>query len=345
MSAPPSPEPRPLYDVIYDVLREHLVDRSFPPGLIFRETVVARAFGSSRIPAAAALQRLKSEGLLRSFGGRGLLAAGAETTGLVRKELVHAGLRLPAAILGDLEIRNHHERIYPQIEHTIAAALAHGRFLVNETALAEHYGVSRTVAHEVLTRLERSGLIAQEGNQRWYAGPLTVDKLHDHFEMRWLLEPVALGQSMDALDPKVVIERRAHVEKAMEQKYTALRLEKLETELHVQTVLTRANAQMVASIRRSQLLLIPTHSTFAAEPHVEELRRMLEEHRAIYDLILAGNKDAAMRSLESHVKSALAPNVERLRHIGTLPESLLPPFLLPVAPQSLPGSVLSRKRP
>jgi DNA-binding GntR family transcriptional regulator len=344
MSAPPSPEPRPLYDVIYDVLREHLVDRSFSPGLVFRETVVARAFGSSRIPAAAALQRLKAEGLLRSFDGRGLLAAGGETGELVRKELVQAGLRLPASVVGDLEIRNHHERIYPQIEHTIAAALAHGRFLVNETALAEHYGVSRTVAHEVLTRLERSGLIAQEGNQRWYAGPLTVDKLHDHFEMRWLLEPVALGQSMDALDPAVIVERRANVEKAMGKKYTALRLEKLETELHVQTVLTRANAQMVESIRRSQLPLIPTHSTFAADPHVEELRRMLEDHHAIYELILAGNRKAAMRSLEAHVKRALEPNIERLRHIGTLPESQRPPFLLPVDSQSLSGNQ-RRKRP
>jgi DNA-binding GntR family transcriptional regulator len=115
--------------------------------------------------------------------------------------------------------------------------------------------------------------------------------------------------------------------------------------LHVQTVLARANAQMVESIRRSQLPLIPTHSTFAAEPHVQELRRTLEEHLTIYDLILAGDKKAAMRSRESHVKSALAPNVERLRHIGTLPEPLRPPFLLPVQPQSLPGNPLSRKGP
>ena len=60
------------------MLREHLVDASLPPGLVFGETAVARAFGSSRIPAAAALQRLKSEGLLKSFDGRGLIAAGAD---------------------------------------------------------------------------------------------------------------------------------------------------------------------------------------------------------------------------------------------------------------------------
>ena len=320
-------EPRPLYQLIYDVLRTHLIDESFPRGLVFGEATVARAFGSSRIPAAAALQRLKSEGLLRSFDGRGLLAANANRDVLVRKELVDAGLRLPNTVASSLEVRNHHGRIYPQVEHTIAAALAHGRFLVNETALAEHYGVSRTVAHEVLTRLERNGLIVQEGNQRWYAGPLSVQRLRDHFEMRWLLEPVALGQSMEALDSKVVAQRRAHVEKTLDQNFTALRLEKLEVELHVLTVLADANAQMVDSIRRNQIPVIPTHSTFASQAHIEELGRTLEEHLEIYDLIVQGRKKAAMKALENHVRRALEPNIERLRRLAPLPDSLTPSFL------------------
>ncbi len=82
---------------------------------------------------------------------------------------------------------------------------------------------------------------------------------------------VALTQSMDSLDPELVRKRRMHLEKSMTQKLTPLRLEGLETELHVQTVLAKANAQMIETIRRSQLLVIPTHSTFAAQPHVEEL--------------------------------------------------------------------------
>src|SRR5882757_4707454 len=137
--ASPQPESRPLYELIYDVLREHLVEASLPPGLVFGETTVARAFGSSRIPAAAALQRLKSEGLLKSFDGRGLIAAAADPDELVRSELVEAGLRLPTAVASG---RNHHGRIYPLVEHTIAASLSYGKFLVNESALAEHYGVS-----------------------------------------------------------------------------------------------------------------------------------------------------------------------------------------------------------
>jgi DNA-binding GntR family transcriptional regulator len=323
------PEAQPLYELIYGVLKEQLDEGVFPPGLVFGEAVVARAFGSSRIPAAAALIRLKAEGRLKSFSGRGLVAPRADTKVLVRAELVEAGLRLPATVASSLEVRNHHGRIYPQVEHTIAVALPHGRFQVNESALAEHYGVSRTVAHEVLTRLARSGLIAQEGNQRWYAGPLSVERLREHFEMRWLLEPAALGQSMDALDPNAVMKRRANVVGAMTRALTPLRLERLETELHVHTVLQRANAQMVESIRRNQLLVIPTHSMFASQPHIEELGRTLDEHVEIYDLVLAGRKKAAMGELERHIRQAVAPNIARLEQIKPMPDSRRPSFLFP----------------
>jgi DNA-binding GntR family transcriptional regulator len=86
---------RPLYEIIYGVLREHLIDGRFPPGLVLGEAGVARAFKSSRIPAASALQRLRDEGLIKKFGGRGYLAVDTDTRAIVRRELRDAGLRLP----------------------------------------------------------------------------------------------------------------------------------------------------------------------------------------------------------------------------------------------------------
>ena len=142
----------PLYEVIYAVHREHIEDGSFPPGLALGESTVARAFQASRVPAAAALQRLSREGLLRDFEGRGYLT-GTGDAGPLRLELNDAGLKLPPEIATDLKVRNRRGRLYPAVEHVIAGALPFGRFLVNESALAEHHRVSRTVAHEVQTRL------------------------------------------------------------------------------------------------------------------------------------------------------------------------------------------------
>ena len=48
LSAPAGP--KPLYEIIYAVLRDHLLNNSFPPGLVLGEAVVARAFGPAAFP-------------------------------------------------------------------------------------------------------------------------------------------------------------------------------------------------------------------------------------------------------------------------------------------------------
>jgi DNA-binding GntR family transcriptional regulator len=312
------------------VLREHLLDLSFPLGLVLGEAGVARAFKSSRIPAAAALQRLYDEGLIKRFDGRSFLTAEADPETIVRLELVDAGLRLPEAGTGSLKMPNHQARIYPLVEHAVAESLSYGRFLVNESALAEHFGVSRTVAHEVLTRLERTGLIEKVMNQRWYAGPLTIDRLREHFEMRWLLEPPALGQAMETLSPAALRVKRERVKKAQYHHNAPRRLERLEVDLHGEVVLSCANRQLRDAIQRNALPLFATHSTFALIQDDEEIETMLAEHLGIYDYVLAGEKQAAMSALEAHVRRSLEPNIERLKRIGLMPHALRPPFLIPV---------------
>jgi DNA-binding GntR family transcriptional regulator len=329
-ASPPPTDSRPLYEIIYAVLREHLLDGSFPTGLVLGEAGVARAFKSSRIPAAAALQRLSDEGLIKRFEGRGYLAVDTKPPTIVRRELVDAGLRLPATESGSLKTLNHQARIYPLVEHAVAALLSYGRFLVNESAVAEHFVVSRTVAHEVLTRLERTGLIEKDTNQRWYAGPLTVDRLREHFEMRWLLEPEALGQAMETLSPADLRTKRGRVEKAQHHHNAPARLERLEVDLHGEVVLSCANRQLRDAIRRNALPLFATHSTFALIQENEEIETMLAEHRAVYDFLLARDRLAAVAALKAHIRRSLEPNIERLKRIGSLPESLRPPFLIQV---------------
>lgn len=315
----------PLYDQIYGVLREHIVDGSFPPGLVLGEAIVARAFGASRVPAGAALRRLHREGLIKDFDGRGYLTNDGEP---LRMELADAGLRLPAKD-GAFKARNRRERIYPDVEHSVAACLSYGRFLLNESALAEHYGVSRTVAHEVLTRLERTGLVTQDVNQRWYAGPLTTDLLREHYEMRWLLEPIALGQVIPELRADDLAAKQERVEKARPGRQKPQKLERLEYDLHVDIVLRCHNRQLRETIRRSQLPIIATHSTFERQQDPQEIETMVSEHLTILRHLRAGKGRHAMAALESHLRRSLEPNIALLRTLAPLPKEKLPPYLMP----------------
>jgi len=321
----------PLYQTIYEVLRSHLDDGRFPPGLVLGEVNVARAFRASRMPAAAALKRLCDEGLIATFSGRGFIAlAGEKAPAPLRIELVEAGLVLPAALEAEPTPRNLAQRIYPEVEHTVAASLAYGRFQLVESALADHYAVSRTIAHEVLTRLARTGVIVQEANQRWYAGPLTAASIAEHFEMRWILEPVALRQAYAELSEQQLLTRRARVLRAAEGRRGISEIEQIEKELHVDTVGRCSNTQLLHSLQRSQLLLIATHSTFERLQSVEEITTMLGEHRGIYDLLLAGKVDDAAHLLEAHLRRSLRPNIEIIGRLGPMPAPAQVPYLQPV---------------
>ncbi len=321
--------PTPLYEVIYAVLRGHIEDGSLPPGLVLGEAAVARAFQASRVPAASALQRLRRDGLLRDFEGRGFLV-GAGDAEPVRLDLHEAGLRLPPEVARGLRVRNRRERIYPDVEHVIAGALPFGRFQVNESALAEHHAVSRTVAHQVLTQLERTGLVTQDVNQRWYAGRLTEDGLRDHFEMRCLLEPNALSQVMDELSPAEIAERLARVGKAAGGRLTLDRIERLERDLHIDIVLRCRNRQLREAIRRSPLVLVAIHHAFDLYRARAVISLMLDEHVEIFRHMLEGRKERAAGALEAHLSRSLHQNIEIVRALGPLPAERRPPYLVQV---------------
>jgi DNA-binding GntR family transcriptional regulator len=323
----------PLYEVIYRVLRQHIADASLPKGLVVGEAAVARAFQSSRAPAAAALQRLKEEGLLRSFDGRGFVIGDARHERL-RLDLVEAGLTVPDVEALDPSARNRRLRIYPEVEHIVACCLPYGRFQLNESLLAEHYGVSRTVAHEVLTQLDRAGLVTQDRNRRWYAGPLTPDRMREHFELRWLLEPVALDQAFPSLDRADLQTKKERIAKVQSGRRTPAKLERLERDLHIDTVLKCSNSRLSDAIIRSQLPLLATHDAFQRHLGDEEVEVMLAEHLTIFECLIAGEGDEAQKALESHLRRSMTTNVERLGRLGALPESRKVSFLTPVGSDS-----------
>jgi DNA-binding GntR family transcriptional regulator len=235
---------------------------------------------------------------------------------------------LPAAVTA--HTANRREQIYPEVEHAVAVCLAHGRFRLNETALAQHYDVSRTIAHEVLTQLERAGIIEQDSNNRWYAGPLSAAEFEHHYEMRWLLEPQALRQAFSFLDKSEVAARLRRLRNAASTPMQPPMLERLEADLHIDTLASCPNDILLNAVRRSQRVLIATHSTFAAYRTKEDISLMAMEHGAIYEALLDHDIEHATTVLEAHLRRALYPNLEVLRQLAPLPAGLRQPYLLEV---------------
>lgn len=312
----------PIYATIYTILRDHLTRGALTPGLVLGQASIARAFNVSRIPAGMALGRLNEEGLVHTFEGRGYVVPGGEP---LRADLFEAGLALSPEITAPSA--NRREQIYPEVEHAVAVCLAHGRFLLNETALAQHYDVSRTIAHEVLTQLERSGIIQQDSNNRWYAGPLSADEFRHHYEMRWLLEPQALRQAFPHLDRADLEARLDRLNSVARAEIEPLSLERLEGDLHFDTLAPCGNPILLNTVRRSQRVLIATHSTFVDFKTSEDIRLMADEHMRVYRSLLGNDLESAAKTLEAHLKRSLGPNLKMLEKLRPLPEKLRPDYL------------------
>jgi DNA-binding GntR family transcriptional regulator len=316
----------PLYEVIYDALRDHIGGRRLMHGLVLTESNVARAFKASRVPVRAALRRLSAEGLVNEFDGRGFLVGSRDAPPL-RIDLEEGGFHIQPQLEAQLGARNRWEQIYPDIEHAIAVCLAYGRFMINESSLAEHYEVSRTVAHEVLTRLERTGIINRDQSQRWYAGPLTAKNIREHFEIRWLLEPVALRQAFPLLDQRELKKRRDRVARAKEGRPSPDKLERMEFDLHVDAISRCDNTLVLETIRRSQLPLFAAHTSFHRFQRAEDFRFMASDHMTILDHLIAGQPKAATAVLESHIKRSVKPFIEIWEQLGEIPEAMLPSYM------------------
>ncbi|WP_282567870.1 GntR family transcriptional regulator [Devosia sp. MC1541] len=316
-------------DAIYAVLHDHLTRGIFSQGLVLTESAIARAFGVSRSPAAAALEKLAQDGLICSFDGRGFLV-GSTTNIPLRLDLFEAGLSLEADKLDEMQQRGWRDRLYPLVERDVAASMAYGPFQIVGTSLAETFGVSRTVAHEVLTRLERVGLVQQGNNGRWYVPRLTVRDVEEHYEVRSVLEPLALVQgarSLEKEDIKVRLDRaRSLVARGTASSEAEIVL--LENDLHRDIVLACSNAQFRQIIERSQLPLIATHLTFERYLNDEEILPSAEQHLKILEALYKGDDATAAKEMLHHLQAALVSTVKVLEASVTTPTSRIPSYLI-----------------
>ena len=83
-----------------------------------------------------------------------------------------------------------------QVYHTLRSHLRSGLIVaeqpLQEVQLAEKLGVSRTPVREALTRLASEGLLVSDGRS-FVVPALTRDDVDDIYEVRFLIEPAAIG--------------------------------------------------------------------------------------------------------------------------------------------------------
>ena len=319
-------------ELIYTALRENIVARRIPAGAILTATDLSRFFGVGRTPVRWALRRLSDDSFVTVGPSRGYTVCfGDPAARPVRMALAETDAVLPRHIAERLRFRNQRERLYPEMEKEVAAALSFGEFAMTEQDVAGYYGVSRTVVRELLSRLNRVGLIEQQRNGRWCAGRLTPEKIRHHYEMRILLEPVALKQAIATLPEDRLAAKRRNLTECQSRvaRLTSEDFHRLETDLHVDLVLACPNPEMQRSIYRNQLPLINVHYTFESRPNETGIMALLEQHGQILDYAQARDGEAAAAALHAHLEYGLVSILDRYDAFVRSFARGVPPYMKP----------------
>jgi DNA-binding GntR family transcriptional regulator len=319
------PSPR-LYARAFEILAGRIADGSLPAGTRLLESHVAADFGISRAPARQALNRLLDEGLVVRADGHGFIVRGSAQpgeTGTAPQRPIEP-LRLTSAATW--------QRIYSEVESAIAARTAVGSWRVIESELASFYGVSRTVARDVVARLHLRGVIKRDDKARWYAPALTPQYVGELYEMRWLLEPAALLSALETAPPGLLTTIRQHLEEALThaEDLEGPALDALEDELHTQLLGYCRKSTLMDALRLYQSLLIAHSFLYSRAAHLFPVEPFLPEHLEIIERAEAGHAADAARALEKHLRASRDRAIAR---IGAVVKEFRPeplPYLAPL---------------
>lgn len=316
----------PLYEVISSILQRNIVSGLLPHGLVLIEGPIARMMQTSRAPVQAALRALNEQGMIHRFRGRGYLV-GPATEGLIpiRRNLEEFKIDISDRSKAALEIRGTWLRVYDQVEAEIAACQIFGEYRVIETELADYLGVSRTVARDVLSRLNERGLVRKGATSHWLAGPLTARTLREKFQLRGIIEPAALRLASDHISAPEITRIRAEINAG-----TVTGSDVLEDAL-MQHCLERApNTALVEIIRNNRLLLSSVDKALNSLGLPQD-SVALDQYRTLFDLIGSRQIDSAAEYLREHLRLVAHKSLARLKIVAIIPETeSRPRYLTPV---------------
>lgn len=301
-----------LYQRACEALAAEISAGVLAPGARLTEMAVAGRFGISRTPVRQALAELERLGFVSRVPSHGY-------------EVLAPRQTLAAAFpQADTEEAHIHflpswELLYPEIEIEIVSRTSLAPWRINEAVLARHYGVSRTVARDVVARLQQRGIVEKDERGRWFAPALTARHIDQLYELRWTLEPLALEKAVPRLPEGLLARLRGRVEAAMDAVETdGATLDALEQDLHVDLLGHCDNDALMRALGLPQALLVAHHFLYRWTSELFDTEPFLPEHLAIFERLEAGDIAGAKAALVSHLMISRERAMLRIRAVAAV---------------------------
>lgn len=300
-----------LYERAADLLVAQIRDGTIVADSFLTELAVAERFGISRAPARRALATLEESGYLRREKGRGY-----RVLALSSGDGVPGDGGATAPLDTRLQSMPSWERIYGEVEDEIIARISFAGWRVNEAKLAQYYAVSRTVARDVLARLQQRGLVRKDERSRWVAPALTPAHIAELYELRAILEPVALAKAVPHASAAVLRSMKDNLEQAVARnEQDGAVLDSLEEDLHVKFLGLCGNQALMQAITQPQSLLVAHRFLYRWTPRLFAAEPFLPEHLEVVGCLERNEVDAAAEALRRHLQVSQERAVARVEAI------------------------------
>lgn len=319
----PSTKPitQKLYAQAYEIIIADIAAGSLAAGQKVTEFGLANRLGISRAPIRQALLLLAEDGIIQKSA-----AQGYEITSPSSPVRTHTDSQRSTKHHLRAVSRVSWEVLYDDVEKAIVSRTSFDNWHVNEVALAKHYGVSRTVSRDVLARLQQRGLLTKDSKGRWLAPALSDRRVAELYEIRSILEPIALEKAAANAPRELLVSCRARLCEIMGRKKGSdypSKLDALEEDLHIKLLSYCDNKALLEAINLPQTMLVTQHFLFDWTNDMFDTEPFLPEHLAIFDHLLAGNPAQAAASLTHHLEVSHKRSLARIHRIAShieLPE-------------------------
>ena len=181
--------------------------------------------------------------------------------------------------------------------------------------VAEKLGMSLTPVIQALKFMEFQGLARHEPNRGYFMTPLSLEELEEIYELRGLIEPSLLPDSIKNLDGtrknrlKVALEDHRSAGRGMYDQERYFR----NVEFHLALASLSDKSTQIRFLRNLfDLLLLKYGGNTGSD---EGMNMVDEEHQRLYEMVISGDVQGTRKTLLKHIVNVKEQVLDRFRTV------------------------------